>query len=157
MLGLRKLAQQVGIMSPSRIGRRHGAHVPCTSTRYGTTATARTRLVSALARRPMSSRVRCKGQGAGGAGARISARTRAEGAALQPLKRGARRAAPPRASPAYRGPGDACHPRGALTLLSLYSPKARERQHTHQGPAHELARRQLTPATAVDRDGGVVA
>ena len=72
-------------------------------------------------------------------------------------RRGARRAAPPRASPAYRGPGDACHPRGALTLLSLYSPKARERQHTHQGPAHELARRQLTPATAVDRDGGVVA
>ena len=33
---------------------------------------------------------------------------------------------------------------------SLYSPKARERQHTHQGPPDELARRQLAPATAVD-------
>ena len=73
--------------------------------------------------------------------------------------RGKRRGAPapPRASPAYRGPRDACHPRGAVTLLSLYSPKARERQHTHQGPPDELARRQLAPATAVDRDGGVVA
>ena len=157
MLGLRKLAQHRWLNWLLGM-----SHVESTSyhyqygSRYNSNS-HRTRLVSALARRPMSSRVRCKGQGAGGAGARISARTRAEGAALQPLKRGARRAAPPRASPAYRGPGDACHPRGALTLLSLYSPKARERQHTHQGPAHELARRQLTPATAVDRDGGVVA
>ena len=49
------------------------------------------------------------------------------------------------------------HPRATLEDRSLYSPNARERQHTHQGPPDELARRQLAPATAVDRDGGVVA
>ena len=49
------------------------------------------------------------------------------------------------------------HPRVTLEDRSLYSPNARERQHTHQGPPDELARRQLAPATAVDRDGAVVA
>ena len=80
MLGLRKLAQHRWLNWLLGM-----SHVESTSyhyqygSRYNSNS-HRTRLVSALARRPMSSRVRCKGQGAGGAGARISARTRAEGA-----------------------------------------------------------------------------
>ena len=106
---------------------------------------------SRLGSRPTPHVVARAVQGAGRRGCR-----RADQRADAGGRRGARRAAPPRASPAYRGPRDAAT-RATREDRSLYSPKARERQHTHQGPADELARRQLTPATAVDRDGGVVA